>query len=67
MLTPQEKELLAIVTEVAGDMEDRIPVGVAKALRGVNDKARRTYLWNVLSREAKGKIRRARKKFPIPV
>lgn len=66
MLTPKEKKLLATVIEVAGDMEDMIPAGVAKALRGVNDKARRTYLWNILSREAKVKIRRARKKFPIP-
>lgn len=67
MLTPQEKELLTIVIEVAGDMEDMIPAGITKALRGVKDRARQKYLRNVLSREARGKIRRARKKFSIPV
>ena len=66
MLTRLEKELLDEVVAVAGDMEEMIPKGVTKALRGVNDPGRRKYLWNILSRKAREKIRRARKKFSIP-
>ena len=66
MLTRLEKELLDEVVAVAGDMEEMIPKGVTKALRGVNDLGRRKYLWNILSRKAREKIRRARKKFSIP-
>jgi len=61
MLTTSEKALLDVVLETAGADENKIRDGVIKALRGVNDKARRTYLWNVLSTTAKSKIRRAQK------
>jgi hypothetical protein len=60
-----EKKLLDTVLEVAGDNETMIRDGIIKALRNENDKARRTYLWNVLDRRAKEKIRRARKKSDI--
>ena len=66
MLTAEEKKLLAEVVAVTGDMEEMIPKGVTKALRGVNDAARRTYLWNILTRKAKERIRRARRKFSTP-
>lgn len=59
MLTASDKALLDVVLETAGDDENRIRDGVIKALRGVHDKARRTYLWNILTRTAKSKIRRA--------
>lgn len=58
-----EKRLLDTVLEVAGDNENMIRDGIIKALRGENDKARRTYLWNELGRKAKERIRRARQKF----
>ncbi len=58
-----EKELLNTVLEVAGDDEKMVRDGIIKALHGVNDKARRIYLWNKLDREARGRIRRARRKF----
>ena len=59
----RERELLDVVLEVAGDDEEMIRGGVIKALHGVDDKARRTYLWNLLTKKAKKKIRRARRKF----
>lgn len=62
MLTSDEKGLLEAVLEHTGDMETMIAEGVTKALRGVNDKARRTYLWNILSTAAKQRIRRAQQK-----
>lgn len=65
MLTPLEQGLLGKVIEVAGDDEKMIRPGIIKALRKENDKARRTYLWNILSAAAKRKIRRARKKFNV--
>lgn len=58
-----EKRLLDTVLEVAGDDENMIRDGIVKALRGENDKARRTYLWNELNRRAKERIRRARQRF----
>lgn len=60
-----EKKLLDTVLEVAGDDETMVREGIIKALRDENDKARRTYLWNVLDRKAKERIRRARKKSGI--
>lgn len=57
-----QEKLLDIVIEVAGDNENMIRDGISKALRGVNNEARRAYLWNELSRMAKEKIRRARQK-----
>lgn len=60
-----EKRLLDTVLEVAGDDETMVREGIIKALRDENDKARRTYLWNVLDRRAKERIRRARKKSGI--
>mgnify|MGYP001611236815 CR=1 FL=1 len=57
-----EKELLNTVLEVAGDNETMIREGIIKALRDENDKARRTYLWNMLSKAATARIRRARRK-----
>jgi len=60
-----QKKLLDIVFEVSGDNEALIDAGIIRALRGVKEKARRTYLWNVLSRAAAARIRRARRKFPI--
>ncbi len=62
MLNATEKKLLDKVLEVAGDRENVIRDGIIKALRGENDPARRTYLWNILSRAAKKRIRAARKK-----
>lgn len=56
-----EKELLAAVIEVAGDNEKMIEAGIKKALQGTSDRARRTYLWNTLARQAKKKISSARK------
>jgi hypothetical protein len=60
-----EKKLLDTVLEVAGDNETMVREGIIKALRNENDKARRAYLWNVLDKKAKEKIRRARKKSDI--
>lgn len=57
-----EEKLLDVVLEEAGDNEDMIRNGIIKALRDVNAKARRTYLWNELDRKAKERIRRARRK-----
>lgn len=57
-----EKLLLDAVLEVAGDNEKMIPDGIVKALRGINDKARRTYLWNILTRAATQKIHAARRR-----
>ena len=55
--------LLVRVLEVAGDNEKMIRDGVIKALYGINDPARRTYLFGELSRKATKKIRAARRKF----
>ena len=60
-----QKELLDIVFGVAGDNVEMINEGIVKALRGENDRARRTYLWNVLSKAAAAKIRSARRKFSV--
>lgn len=60
-----EQRLLDTVLEVAGDNEAMVRDGIIKALCGENDKARRTYLWNLLDRKAKERIRRARRKFPV--
>lgn len=57
-----EEKLLDVVLEEAGDDESMVRNGIIKALNGVNDKARRTYLWNELDRKAKERIRRARRK-----
>lgn len=61
MLTASEKALLDVVLEYANDDETKIRDGVIKALRGVNDPARRKHLWCVLPNVAKAKIRRAQK------
>lgn len=61
----RQEKLLDIVLEVAGDNEAMVRDGIIKALRNENDKARRTYLWNVLDRKARERIRRARRKFPV--
>ena len=61
-LAPEEKMLLKNVLEVTGDDERRIRDGVIKALHGIKEEARRTYLWNLLFRVAKKRIRRARRK-----
>lgn len=60
MLSDTEKIMLATVLEVAGDDEKMIRPGIIKALRGENDRGRRTYLWHTLQTAAKAKIRRAR-------
>ena len=60
-----QKKLLDTVFEVAGDNVEMINEGIVKALRGENDKARRTYLWNTLSKAAAARIRRARRKFSV--
>lgn len=62
VLKPDEKALLDVVLDYAGDIEDMIQGGITKALRGENEKARRTYLWNILSKAARERIRRARQK-----
>ncbi len=62
MLTTSEKALLDVVLQTAGDNENMIRDGVIKALRGINDEARRKHLWCVLPNAAKAKIRAARKK-----
>ena len=59
----KQKELLDTVLSVAGDNEDMIREGIIKALQEVNDKARRTYLWNILERKARERIRRSRQKY----
>lgn len=62
-LTPREKERLEAVLEVAGDMESRIPEGIRKALNdlsGPQYAGNRKYLWHLLEKKARGKIRRAR-------
>lgn len=58
----RDDELLDTVLGVAGDDEKMIRDGITKALRGVNDKARRTYLWGELARRATKRIRDARRK-----
>ena len=60
-----EKELLDVVLGVAGDDGNMIREGVIKALRGIDDKARRTYLWNELTRRATEKLRQARRKAAV--
>lgn len=65
MLTDSEKALLEVVLGHAGDMEKMVPSGIIKALRDVNDNARRIYLWGILSRAAKEEIRRARQKVAL--
>jgi len=62
MLTTSEKALLDVVVDYAGDNENMIRDGVIRALRGVNDPARRKHLWCVLPNAAKTKIRAAQKK-----
>lgn len=62
MMTKGEKALLNAVLEHAGDMEGSIQEGIKKALRDIKDRARRTYLWNLLTRKAKEAIRRAKQK-----
>lgn len=62
MLTASERALLDVVLQTAGDNENMIRDGVIKALRGINDEARRQHLWCVLPNAAKTKIRRAQKK-----
>lgn len=57
-----EEAMVHKVLEVAGGDEYKVRDGIIKALFGVNDKARRTYLWNLLQRKAIEKIRRDRKK-----
>lgn len=57
-----EKELLNKVLEVAGDNENMIREGISKAIRDVQEPARRTYLWNILTKRATERIRRARRK-----
>ena len=59
-LTDCEQKMLKVVLEFAGDDEKMIREGIIKALEGVNDKARRVYLWNTLNRAAENKIRQAR-------
>jgi hypothetical protein len=56
-----EKKLLDAVIAVTGDDKKMIREGVIKALKGIKDKARRTYLWNTLTRRAKKKIDGARR------
>ncbi len=65
MLNATEKKLLDKVLEVTGDREEAIRDGIVKALRGENDKARRGYLWRILSRAAKHRIRAARQKYQV--
>jgi hypothetical protein len=62
-LTPDEKKMLKVVLQVAGDMESMVREGIITALRGENDKGRRNYLWHTLQTAALAKIRRARKKY----
>jgi hypothetical protein len=64
-LNDTEKKLLERVLQVAGDQENMIRAGITKALSGENDRARRTYLWNTLRREAQRKIRHARRKYTV--
>ena len=54
-----EKAMLDTVLKTAGNEESRVREGIIAALSGVNDKARRTYLWNQLERKALRKIRGA--------
>ena len=60
-----QKKLLDIVFEVSGDNEALIDAGIIRALRGVKEKVRRTYLWNGLLRATPARVSRARRKFPI--
>ena len=58
-----EKAMLDRVIMFAANDEGKIRSGIISVLTGVNDKARRTYLWNKLDREARNKIRQEKKKF----
>lgn len=62
-MTTDEQEMLDIVLSVAGDDEKQIIAGIVRALVGTNEPARRTYLWGLLSRKAKERIRAAREKY----
>lgn len=60
-LNATEKDLLAKVLNVAGGHEGMIDRGIVTALVGTHDRARRTYLWNILKKAARAKIRRNKK------
>ena len=65
-LTPDEKGLLEIVLAEVGDDEKRVHEGITKAIRRVEDRARRIYLRNILKKAAVKRIRAARKKYLTP-
>lgn len=68
MMSATNKALLEVVLGVAGDDEKMIPEGIRKVIRddktshGEAGKARRGYLWRMLSKAAEEKIHRARQK-----
>ncbi len=53
----RQKAMLNTVLQIADNKESQVREGIIAALDGVNDKARRTYLWNQLERKAIRKIR----------
>lgn len=56
-LTKREKELLKIVLDYANGDLKRVEGGMRKALTGILDYARRTYLWSTIKPEAQKIIR----------
>ncbi len=61
-LSDDEKKRLEVVIEVAGDDETQIRYGIIRALRDVNERGTRNYLWHLLDMKARAKIRRTRRK-----
>jgi hypothetical protein len=60
-LANDEKVLLGRVLGLAGGKENGIRNAIIRVLMGERDRARIVYLQNILTRDAKEKIRRAQK------
>lgn len=60
-LQQYEKDLLGKVIAVAGNDETKIRDGIVEALKGINEKGTRNYLWGLLKTKALQKIRAARR------
>ena len=61
-----ERMRLNVVLTTAGDDEKMVRAGIIKALRDVDEPARRKYLWNFLNRKAREIIRKARARVRLP-
>ncbi len=60
----KERAMLDLVLKIANGNEHMIRAGITEALRGTNDHARRTYLWNILTMKAVANIRQRNAQAP---